>query len=300
MALEKETLSQKQKVALRLLFIIPLLVIVGKLPMAPTAEFFTKFSSLADISPRLEGRLNYILFVPPAALMVVFFRLTLGIRVLGPFRSILLALAFQRTGIPLGLVFMAMVITIIVTARPMLRDIRLPYFGRVSIVLSEVAVILAVTLLLSEWFGAKALSRVAYFPVFALCLTADGFAKTLSREGLRSALWRGAMTAMVGVLITLLADNQAARQALLRYPELLFMQIGCIIVIAKFFDFRLLSRLNPAVAKSRSRAQEKPAEGGIELKRAAQNSEKAKDPCLAGLGAWANPAVGNTNRWSGT
>jgi hypothetical protein len=195
---------------------------------------------------------------------------------------------------------MAMVITIIVTAGPMLRDIRLPYFGRVSVILSEVAVILTITLLAGEWFGANALSRVAYFPIFALCLTADGFAKTLSREGLRSALWRGVMTALVAVLITLLAENHAAKQALLRYPELLFMQIGCIVVIAKFFDFRLLSRLNPAVVTSRSQRQENALEGAIELKRAAENSEKADDPCLAGLGTWANPTVGTTNRWSGT
>ncbi|MHC4704541.1 MAG: 7TM domain-containing protein [Planctomycetota bacterium] len=247
MMLDKETLSERQKLALRLLFIIPLLVIVGKLPMAPTAEFFARFSSLADVPPRLESRLRYILFVPLGAVMVVFFRLTLGIRVLGPFRSILLAVAFQRTGIPLGLIFLAMVITIIVTARPMLRDIRLPYFGRVSVILSEVAVILTITLLAGEWFGANALSRVAYFPIFALCLIADGFAKTLAKEGALSALWRGTMTALVAILITLLAQNEAAREAVLRYPELLFIQIGCIVVIAKFLDFRLLSRLNPVV-----------------------------------------------------
>ena len=139
---KNETMSAKQKLALRLLFIIPLLVIVGKLPLAPTAQYFTKYLCLADIPENLQSRLQFILFVPLGALMVVFFRLTLGIRVLGPFRSILLAVAFQRTGIPLGLLFLAMVIAIIVTARPMLRDIRLPYFGRVSVMLSEVAVIL--------------------------------------------------------------------------------------------------------------------------------------------------------------
>ena len=285
MTLEKATLSEKQKLALRLLFIIPLLVIVGKLPLAPTAEFFTRFSSLADVSPRLVSRLRYILFVPLGALMVVFFRLTLGIRVLGPFRSILLAVAFQRTGIPLGLVFLALVITIIVTARPMLRDIQLPYFGRVSVTLSEVAVILTITLLASEWFSANTLSRVAYFPIFALCLIADGFAKTLAKEGRRSAIWRLTMTALVAVLITLVAQNHTARQAVLRYPELLFVQIGCIVVIAKFLDFRLFSRLNPPVAATSPReSAENLLAGGIEVKQGPGNSEKAEDRCLGSLG----------------
>jgi hypothetical protein len=297
MTLTTEALSEKQKLALRLLFIIPLLVIVGKLPLAPTAEWFTRFLSLSDLSESMESRLRYILFVPLGALMVVFFRLTLGIRVLGPFRSILLAIAFQRTGIPLGLVFLAIVIAIIVSARPMLRDIRLPYFGRVSVTLSEVAVILTITMLAGEWLRTNALLQVAYFPMIALCLTADGFARVLSKEGLRSALWRGAMTAMVAVLITLLAQNKAAEQALLRYPELLFVQIGCIVVIAKFLDFRLLRPVNPAAAtKQPSQRGEKRLQGAIELKRTPENSEKADDACLAGLGTWISPDLRTTNR----
>jgi hypothetical protein len=285
MNVRNETLSAKQKLALRLLFIIPLLVIVGKLPLAPTAHFFTKYLCLAEIPANLQSRLQYILFVPLGALMVVFFRLTLGIRVLGPFRSILLAVAFQRTGIPLGLLFLAMVIAIIVTARPMLRDIRLPYFGRVSVMLSEVAIILTITLLAGEWLAVDALSRVAYFPIFALCLTADGFAKALAKEGQRCALWRGATTAFVAVFITLIAQCQPVKHTLLRFPELLFVQIGCIVVIAKFLDLRLFRRFNPPVAdKHACRSHnEHPLDGSIVLKQPRDISEKGKDACLAGL-----------------
>ncbi|MHC4624637.1 MAG: 7TM domain-containing protein [Planctomycetota bacterium] len=282
---DKATLSEKQKLALRLLFIIPLLVIVGKLPLAPTAELFSEFLSLAQIPEKLQSRLRYILFVPLGALLVVFFRLTLGIRVLGPFRSILLAVAFQRTGIPLGMIFLAMVITIIVTARPMLRDVRLPYFGRVSVTLSEVAIIIAITLVVGEGLGMDVLLRVAYFPIFALCLTADGFSKTLSKEGLRSAVWRCGTTVLVAVIITFVSQNQPTRTAVLHFPELLFVQIGCIVVIAKFLDFRLLSWLNPSVAATSpcESAENVPA-GGIEVKQGPGNSEKAHGRCLSSLG----------------
>jgi len=245
--LEEKRLSAKQDLALRLLFIVPLLVVVTKLPTAPTSDLFTRFFSLGDLPEKLQGRLRYILFVPLGALIIVFFRLTLGIRVLGPFRSILLAVAFQRTGIPFGLIFLAVVIATIVTARPLLRGIRLPYFGRVSVILSEVAVILIITLLAGEGLGSNALLGVVYFPIVALCLTADSFARIRLKEGFRSAVWRGAMTALVAVLITFLSQIQTLKAILLRFPELLFAQIGCIVVIAKFLDFRLLHWLNPAV-----------------------------------------------------
>jgi hypothetical protein len=80
-----------------------------------------------------------------------------------------------------------------------------------------------------------------------LCLTGEGFARTLIKEGARSALWRGATTAIVGILLTLLSDIHDFRHMLMQFPELLIFQIGCIVAIAEYFDLRLLQHLNPTV-----------------------------------------------------
>lgn len=249
MKLSKGNLSGRRKWALGLLIIVPLFIMVAKLP---TAAFLMRFFSLVDLPPQMQNRVRYILFVPLSATLVVFFRLTLGIRVLGPFRSILIAVAFQITGIVLGLIFLVIVIGIIVAIRPLLRAIRLPYFGRVSVMLSAVASIMIITLLASNWLELDVLHRVAYFPIVVLCLTGEGFARTLSKEGLRSAMWRGAMTTLVAVLITLLSQIREVEHLFLRFPELLFVQIGCIVVIAEFFDLRLLQWLNPTAVKKQS------------------------------------------------
>jgi hypothetical protein len=273
MRLSKGNLSGRQKWVLALLFIMPLLVVVGKWPALPTSGFLTRFFSLAELPASMENRLRYILFVPLGATLVVLFRLTLGIRLLGPFRSILLALAFQITGIAFGLVFMAMVIGAIVALRPFLRAIRLPYFGRVSVMLGAVAAILMVTLLSSEWLGVEALRRVAYFPMVVLCLTGDGFARTLSREGLRSAMWRGVTTAFAAVLITLLSQTRAIENILLHFPELLITQVGCVVAIAEFLDLRLLHWLNPPLPKKRSVRRKKRSKRRAKKKR--RSSAKA-------------------------
>jgi len=182
----------------------------------------------------------------------VFFRLVLGIRLLGPFRSILIAVAFQITGILPGLLFLAMVIGIVVAVRPLIKAIRMPYFARVSVILSAVASIMIIALLSSAWLDIESLRRVAYFPIVVLCLTAEGFARTLSKEGLWSATWRGTMTAIVALLITLLSEINGFRNLFLYFPELLIMQIGCIVAIAEFFDLRLLRWLNPTAVKKSS------------------------------------------------
>lgn len=252
MRLSKGNLSGKQKLVLAVLLIAPLLVILGKWSVLPTSEFLMRCFSLAEIPEEMQHRIRYILFIPFGAVLVVFSRLTLGIRVLGPFRSILIAVAFQITGIVLGLFFLTIVIGVIVAIRPLLKAIRLPYFGRVSVILSAVASIMVISFFCSEWLGIESLRQVTYFPIVVLCLTGEGFARTLTREGLRSAMWRGTMTAFVAVLITLLSRIPGFVYLLLRFPELLIVQIGCIVIIAEFFDLRLLQWLNPSIDKKRS------------------------------------------------
>lgn len=252
MKFSKGNLSNKEKIAVALLLVVPLLIAIGKWSVLPTSDLFLRVFSLNHIPRNMHHRVTYILFVPFGATLVVFFRLFLGIRLLGPFRSILIAVAFQITGIPLGLTFLAMVTGVIVAIRPRIKAIHLPYFARVSVILSAVASIMIIALLSSAWFDLDALRRMAYFPIFALSLTAEGFAKTLSKEGLKSAAWRGFMTAFVAVLITLISQINGFKNLFLYYPELLIMQMGFIMVIAEFFDLRLLRWLNPPRARKKS------------------------------------------------
>lgn len=59
------------------------------------------------------------------------------------------------------------------------------------------------------------------------------------------------MTALVAVLIALLSQIGGLRDLFLHFPELLIVQIACIVAIAEFFDLRLLASLNPPAVKKR-------------------------------------------------
>ena len=249
MQLSKGNLSAGQKWILALLITAPLALVLVKLFVLPTPNFLSSYISLTEVPEHMQNRMRYILFVPLGAVLVVFTRLTLGIRILGPFRSILIAVAFQITGIFPGLAFLIIVVTIIVMIRPLLRSIRLPYFGRVSVILSAVASIMIFSLLASRWLQIESLRLVGYFPIVVLCLIGESFSRTITREGLKSAMWRGAMTVLVAVIIALLSRMHSLDSMLLRFPELLVMQIGLIVLIAEFFDLRLLQELNPLIVK---------------------------------------------------
>ena len=234
------------------MFVLPLLIALGKCGMFPGSEFLERIFSLDGGASSMQSRLRYVLFVPFGAMIIVFFRLFLGIRILGPFRSILLAVAFQITGVLAGCAFLAVVTGVIVCIRPVLKRMRLPYFARVSVILSTVACIMIMMFVVGRLLGASSLNRLIYFPIFALCLTGEGFARTLKKEGTISAFWRGGFTVLVAVLITLAAQSDLLRNFLMHYPEMLIVQVAAIILIAEVFDLRLFQSFNPPAKKRKA------------------------------------------------
>jgi 7 transmembrane helices usually fused to an inactive transglutaminase len=226
------------------LCIAPLLLILYKHSKLAGADVVGRVFSLTDFAAS-SSRVTYVLFVPIGAVLIVFLRTVLGIRVLGPFRSILLALAFQMTGIMVGTLFLAITIMVIAGLRPLLESLRLGNYARVSTILSAVSLMIIATFIIGHWYGIESLQQAVHFPIVVLCLTGDGFVNTLRREGALSALWRGGMTAAAAIALTLLASVEGITNLLLAYPELTLVEIALLIVMSQYFAFRLFEKWNP-------------------------------------------------------
>jgi hypothetical protein len=230
---------------LALMLIPAVLIALGRTEGLPTAAFLAHHASLTATPRGLQHTVTDILFVPIGALIVVIFRLTLGVSLLGPFRSILLAFAFLTTGIALGLAFLTGTILILVLARPMIKALRLPYFGRVSVMISAVALVMVVAILASGWLRSPSLLNLSHFPIVVLVLVGEKVAVTLKREGARSGIWRAATTALVAVVVTAIASIPGLDRVLLGHPELLLVEIALIVVVSTTCAWRLLANLNP-------------------------------------------------------
>ncbi len=228
------------------MMVLPAMLILAKNISGPWTGFLEEHLSLVHMPDKVQREILGIMIVPIAALVVVFTRVSLGLRVLGPFRSILLAISFNATGVVLGSVFLVITTAIVVYIRQPIVMMRLPYFGRITVMLSITAVLMTIGTLSSTWFHWDTLQGIAYFPIVVLCLVGDAFARTMGREGLRSALFRGFITTLVAVLLTGMIGMQSVRDALLRYPEILLTQIAGIIFLCKFCGWRCFQFLNPS------------------------------------------------------
>jgi hypothetical protein len=221
------------------------LVAVGRWNALPSSAFLARHVSLTTTPIGVQHALTDILLVPIGALLVVIFRLTLGIHVLGPFRSILLAFAFVATGLASGLIFLAVTVVILVVARPFVTALRLPYFGRVSVMISAVALVMVVGTLAGGWLQSTSLINVAHFPIVVLVLVGEKVAVTIRRAGVRCGVWRAATTASIGVVLTGIASIPGFDRLLLGHPELLLAEFAPIVLVSIFGNWRLLAGLNP-------------------------------------------------------
>jgi hypothetical protein len=242
------------------LLVVPGLIILAKLPGVPGSLWMSQLFSVSEIPQHMQRHAEYILFVPLSAIVVCFFRLTLGLPVLSLFRPILTAIAFRIIGIPLGLAFLLVVLTVVVLIKPLIKDAH--YYVRVPLLLSLVAAFLVVPL---RFWHVELLRRFAYFPIISLSLLCEGFTKILNDKGLRAAMWPTINTINAAIVITLLARIPGALHMLLRYPEVLFMQGGIILLIGKYLDLELFAGNNPfSTAAPVIAAQDQPAQLSME------------------------------------
>lgn len=221
------------------------LIVAYKLSGAPGSAWAAHALSLETLPAEMRARAHHLLFTPVGALVVVLVRLTLGIRVLGPFRSVLLAIAFLVTGPLVGVIFFAIVLGAVVVFRPLLKAMKLPYFGKSAAMLTAVASLVTAAMMVGVALGVREVETVVFFPLVVLTLAGDAFATALRREGARSALWRAGATAATAVAITALASVRPLHDALMRYPELMLAVLGCILVVGDLMGWRLLQGLNP-------------------------------------------------------
>jgi len=225
------------------LFALPLAIALAKLPPLPTAAVVGKFFSLADLPGHFHRTAEEVLLVSLGALVVVIFRLTFGLLVLGLFRPILMAMAFWIVGVPISLGFLLFALVVILLLRPLLQTDH--NYARVGVMLSLAAALLFMPLMAGQWWDIAWLREIAFFPVVALCLTCESFAKVLDQDGIREATWRTVTTLVAAGIILALARLPGVLELFLRFPEMLLVQAGLILLINKHLAFRLFEEANP-------------------------------------------------------
>lgn len=234
-------------ISLTLLMVLARVIAAPGMPLAdwPLLDILGQFGAMLNHTLTLTwvphsdlDTVIYLLLLPTAALLISIVRLTFGLRVLG-YRSVLVAVGFYEIGILPSLMVIVVVVGVIILMRPTMQRVRLPLYARVSIVLSVTACVLVSSLFIGSWLRSEWIWSLAFFPVIILAMMAESVARTLDAETPRSAAWRLAWTIAIALVLVTLMNNSVLVDVLLRFPELMLLQLLNIVLVSEYFDLRL-------------------------------------------------------------
>lgn len=249
----KGNLGTRGKVVLLLLACVPLLLVLSRIAAYPEVagqggflEFLRPLGvilnnhwSLTWLPANQRPTVLYLLMIPTGALIIALARLTFGLRLFG-LRAILIAIGFQAIGAVPSVILIAAVIAVTVGVRPAMQRLRLPLFARITVILSLCSALMVAALLAGPLVKSEMLWSMAFFPVIITAMLAEAVAKSITNDSTVMAAWRVGWTIVAAGIIAVIGQTGAAANLMLRFPELMLLQMAAIIVIAEYFDWRLM------------------------------------------------------------
>lgn len=194
------------------------------------------FSSL-QLSTNDLRTVEFLLLLPPATLLVCFFRNVIGLTSFGVFAPALLGLAFREVQSPLGIFVVLTIIAAGWWLRRGLNELHLLQVPRTSLLLSCIVVMLLVLISVTNNGGTQA---ITLFPLVILTGIIERFWAMEEENGAANSIGALASTFIISLSVWLLTTQTAVSAWLLDYPETLGFVMAAQILIGRYTGFRIV------------------------------------------------------------
>lgn len=190
----------------------------------------------------LDTQLVYkiILTVPLGVLFLTFLRNVVGLRTLGTFMPILIALAFRETQVVWGVTLFTVVTAVGLLVRLYLENLRLLVVPRLSSVLIVVVLTMAGISVLSDQLGFQRGLSVSLFPMVILTMTVERMSIIWDERGPMEMLRLGICSLIVAIIAYYIMINPYSEHLVLVFPELLLILLAINLLLGRYSGFRLL------------------------------------------------------------
>jgi hypothetical protein len=195
--------------------------------------------SLLALPLRTQSVYGVIVMIPLGALLVVLLRNFIGIRTVGTFMPVLIAIAFRETQLLGGLLFFTLIIVAGLGIRAYLEHLRLLLVPRLASVLTVVVILMTLVSIASHRMGVDTGLSVALFPMVILTMMIERMSVTWEELGAKDAITEGMGTMMTAVLIYLVMGVDVVRHVMFVFPELLLLILAATLLAGRYTGFRL-------------------------------------------------------------
>lgn len=190
-----------------------------------------------------------LLLVPIGALVVVLFRILIGIRTSGTFMPVLIAMAFMQTTLLTGVGLLTALVIVGLWIRSYLSQLDLLMVSRIAAVLIVVVLLMAVFSVVSHKMGLEQMLNMTFFPMVILAWTIERLSITWEEDSAREVAVQGLGSLTVAIIAYLAMTNALVGHLTYNFPELLLTVLGIILLLGQYSGYRLneLFRFHSAV-----------------------------------------------------
>jgi hypothetical protein len=180
-----------------------------------------------------------ILLLPLGALVVVFFRVFVGLQTSGTFMPVLIALAFIKMSLVTGLVTFLLVIGGGLVLRQALANLNLLLVARVSVVIVCVIGLVALLSVLSFHLGFADALQMPFFPMIIIAWTIERLSILWEEEGAHEVFIQGGGSLATAIVAYLVMQQPWVQYWMFNFLGLQLVVLALIILVGSYTGYRL-------------------------------------------------------------
>ncbi|TNF34281.1 MAG: hypothetical protein EP312_06840 [Gammaproteobacteria bacterium] len=206
----------------------------GKMETVALLDF-----SIYSLPIEQQSVFKLILLVPMGALMVILFRVFVGIRTSGTFMPVLLALAFLQTQLVTGVIIFLLVLAVGLGIRSYLSRLNLLLVARIAAVVIVVVIIMATISVVSYKLHIEQALTVVFFPMIILAWTIERMSILWEEDGAREACIQIAGSLLVAIAAYFMMTNDYIEHWSFNFPELMLVVLAVVLLLGQYSGYRL-------------------------------------------------------------
>lgn len=190
-----------------------------------------------------------ILLLPVGVLVVVFLRIVVGLKTSGTFMPVLIAMAFMKTHLLVGVVGLLLIVSIGLIMRFYLSRLNLLLVARISTVIIAVIGIIVFLTVITFQFGITEGMKITFFPMIILSWTIERMSILWEEEGAKQVFVQGGGSLLVAILAYLAMSSLIVQHLTFNFLGLQFIIGALVLLLGNYSGYRLteLKRFKPLV-----------------------------------------------------
>lgn len=181
-----------------------------------------------------------LMVVPLGIFILVIIRNVIGLRSLGTFMPVLIALAFRETKLLWGIILFTGVVSSGLLFRAYVEHLKLLLVPRLASVLIFVVMLMAGVSVVAGQLGFYGGLSVALFPMVIMTMTIERVSVIWDELGAQTAMKQAFGSLAIAALCYLVMSHVMVEHLFFTFPELLLILLACTMLLGRYSGYRLL------------------------------------------------------------